>query len=120
MGILGFVKLTEALRLWTRRNPIERGSSGKLLNARIEDFKVKDCVYCDGKTHKSPECTKVVKPAETREILKKSDSVTTALVQHIELANVKVDPSVSIAIDVTIPLSATRKRQMVKRKGKLC
>ena len=30
-----FVKFTEALRLWTRRNPIEKRSSGKLLNARV-------------------------------------------------------------------------------------
>ncbi len=65
-----FVKLTEALRLWTRRNPVER-RSGKLLTARQEEPKVKECVYCEGKTHKSTECTKVASPAERREILKR-------------------------------------------------
>ena len=44
----------------------------KLLNARVEGFKVKDCVYCEGKTHKSPECTKVVTPGETRNIEEKA------------------------------------------------
>ena len=38
----------------------------------MEDFKVKDCVYCDGKTHKSPECTKVITPGETGYIEEKA------------------------------------------------
>ena len=41
-----FVKLTEALTwtLWTQRNAVER-RSGKLLTARQEEPKVKECVY---------------------------------------------------------------------------
>ena len=66
-----FVKFTEALRLWKRRNPVERRLSGKLLNAHQEEPKVRECVYCEGKSHKSTECTKVTSSAERRVMLKK-------------------------------------------------
>ncbi len=65
-----FQKLCEALRLWTRRNPVEKVSdrhSSKLLNARRQD----GCVYCGDKSHKSTECPKVVSVSDRRSILTK-------------------------------------------------
>ena len=65
-----FQKLCEALRLWTRRNPVENvldRHSSKLLNARRQD----GCVYCGDKSHKSTECPKVVSVSDRRSILTK-------------------------------------------------
>ena len=71
-------KLAEALRQWTRRNPIDdktaeepeykrRERSGKLYQARQN----KGCVYCDDVNHKSGGCTKVTSTSERRQILAK-------------------------------------------------
>lgn len=66
-----FVKLSDAVRLWTRRNPVEKLPSGKLLNIRSQDFTPKGCVYCTEKSHKSAECPKVSSVSERRLILTK-------------------------------------------------
>ena len=79
-----FVKLVEALHRWTRRNPIEQSSEtrsrdrdyrrppppGKLYQARDQD-KPRGCVYCEDKSRKSNECTKVETVSERRQILAK-------------------------------------------------
>ena len=79
-----FVKLVEALHRWTRRNPVEQSSEtrsrdrdyrrppppGKLYQARDQD-KPRGCVYCEDKSHKSNECTKVETVSERRQILAK-------------------------------------------------
>ena len=72
----GFVKFTEALRQWTRLNPID--------NFKLEDsqsFRKRDCVfqtqrkrtqkcvYCQAEDHKPSECTKITSPTERREFL---------------------------------------------------
>ena len=71
-----FVKFTEALRQWTRRNPID--------NFKLEDshsFRKRDrmlqtqqkgarkCVYCQAEDHKPSECGKIASPTERRECL---------------------------------------------------
>ena len=73
-----FIKLTEALRLWTRRNPIDRTGneksgerSNKMFNTRRQDFKPRECVYCEDKSHKSTECSTVTLATERRQILTK-------------------------------------------------
>ncbi len=56
-----FVKLNEALTLWTRRNPIDKLSNedhpprrrDKLFNARV-----RGCVYCEEPNHKANDCEK--------------------------------------------------------------
>ena len=79
-----FVKLVEALHLWTRRNPIEQSNEsrprdreyrrppppGKLYHARDQE-KPRGCVYCEDKDHKSSECLKVKTVSERRQILAK-------------------------------------------------
>ena len=79
-----FVKLVEALHRWTRRNPIEQSNEtkprdreyrkppppGKLYHVRDQD-KPRGCVYCEDKSHRSNECTKVKSVSERRQILAK-------------------------------------------------
>ena len=74
-----FEKLREALRLWTRRNPIEHQApnkianhqkSDKLYNAQQKNATRFSCVYCsDTSSHKSANCPKVVSVVERRKIL---------------------------------------------------
>ena len=97
-----FVKFTEALRQWTRRNPTD--------NFKLEDsqsFRKRDrvfqtnqrrtrkCVYCQAEDHKPSECAKIASPTERREFLgtkrlcfnctgphKSSECKSTATSQH--------------------------------------
>ena len=76
-----FAKLSEAVRLWTRRNPVDTKSherdlgerrnqkwdrSRKLYQARGEDFKRRECVYCGDVSHKPSNCQKITKIEERR------------------------------------------------------
>ena len=65
-----FAQLAEAVRLWTKRNPVEerekpeqliskRDRSNKLFQARGGDDKPNKCVYCSDVTHRSSECQKI-------------------------------------------------------------
>ena len=78
-----FVKLCEALKLWTRRNPIEftnaaeradpfprrRERSDKLFNVRHQEPKPRTCVYCDNTSHFSWECPKITTFDERKRFL---------------------------------------------------
>ena len=79
-----FAKLSEAIRLWTRRNPVDTKSnerdsgerrnqkwdrSRKLYQARGQDFNPKECVYCGDVSHKPSNCQKITKIEERRAIL---------------------------------------------------
>ena len=60
-----YIKLTEALKLWTRQNPIDnsaRNDSRKRHRDKVFNTKLapRGCVYCNAKDHKSIDCTKVV------------------------------------------------------------
>ena len=68
-----FGKLCEALRQLVERNPVvlndkERGDNyrRKLYNARGEDTKIRDCVYCEDTAHKATQCDKVTVSAERK------------------------------------------------------
>ena len=71
-----FVKLAEAIRQWTKRNPVYEkesdvpsgkfGKSGKVYQTKT----MKVCVYCEGE-HKTGECKVVTSVKERREILAK-------------------------------------------------
>ena len=66
-----FAQLSEAVRLWTRRNPVDvkameretseqlhrrRERSNKLFQAQGQERKPSKCVYCGDGGHKSSEC----------------------------------------------------------------
>ena len=55
-----FAQLSEAVRLWTKRNPVEeRETSDQLNPKRDRSNKPNKCVYCNDVTHKSSECQKI-------------------------------------------------------------
>ena len=75
-----FVQFSEALRLWTRRNPVDtlntedktrrRQRAGQIYNTQQRDHtKPHACVYCDSHDHKSTVCPKVETPIGRRKIL---------------------------------------------------
>lgn len=75
-----FAQLSEAVRLWTKRNPIEereiseqpnskRDRPRKLFQARGGDGKPNQCVYCGDVTHRSSECQKISTVNERKQFL---------------------------------------------------
>ena len=75
-----FAQLSKAVRLWTKRNPIEeqetseqpnskRDRSRKLFQARGGDGKPNKCVYCGDVTHRSSECQKISTLNERKQFL---------------------------------------------------
>lgn len=70
-----FVKLCEALRSWTRRNPPEKTDDRKKepryksFNIGLRDANPRPCVYCEEVTHKASECKKITMPGERKKIL---------------------------------------------------
>ena len=74
-----FLKLCEALRLWTRRNPLDsseknyvprqRETSNKLFNAQQREPKQRGCVYCDDTSHVPLECPKISTVDDRRQLL---------------------------------------------------
>ena len=77
-----FTKLSEAVRLWVRKNPVETTRSErdqeqvvkriprptKIYHARREDWKPRGCVYC-GEDHRPVECTRITNLSDRRQIL---------------------------------------------------
>ena len=83
-----FAKLSEAIRLWLRRNPANAKSterdfnehrvpkwdrSNKLYQARGLEFNPKECVYCGNVGHKPSECQKITKVDERKATLAKKN-----------------------------------------------
>ena len=75
-----FAQLSEAIRLWTRRNPVESKQEHepverrhekprKLFHAQGKQEKPRACVYCDDPAHKAVNCTKVTSLPERWQIL---------------------------------------------------
>ena len=79
-----FAKLSEAIRLWTRRNPVDTKSnerdsgeqrnqkwdrSRKLYQALGQDFNPKECAYCGDVSYKPSNCQKITKIEERRATL---------------------------------------------------
>ena len=63
-----FLKLCDALKLWTRRNPVESNSGdppkrdrspSRVYNTRQQEAKARACVYCEDVSHKSSDCPRV-------------------------------------------------------------
>ena len=69
---LDFVKLCEALRSWTRRNPIEKEDKYRKRNTKVyntQHHEVKVCVYCGEPSHKGIQCQRFASPRERKKIL---------------------------------------------------
>ena len=73
-----FVKLTEALRQWTRRNPIadHHIKTEDLPPPRkrdpmfqIQQKRARKCVNCQAEDHKPSECGKIISPTNRKEFL---------------------------------------------------
>ncbi len=69
--------LSEALRLWLQRNPVDHNQDEKKRKERERMFltgrsdKPRGCVYCESTEHKGIECTKVTAMADRKQILAK-------------------------------------------------
>ena len=78
-----FVKLSEAIRLWVRRNPVDTTARNereqelsakrnprqtRIYHTHREDLRPHRCVYC-GEGHRPIECTKVTSLSDRRQIL---------------------------------------------------
>ena len=67
-----FVKLCEALRSWTRRNPIEKEDKYQKRNTKVyntQHHEVRVCVYCGEPSHKGIQCQRFASPRERKKIL---------------------------------------------------
>ena len=80
-----FVKLADALKMWTKRNPVDEETRDKHMHARQLDDRLKkgdkslkiyqtqprmqSCVYCGNPDHVPSECQKVKSTRERRVIL---------------------------------------------------
>ena len=73
-------QLTEALRLWTRRNPVSdakstdgsQGRDGKparVYQTQQARRRSRSCVYCDADEHKASDCVNVISMEERKKIL---------------------------------------------------
>ena len=69
-----FTKLSEALLLWCRRNPVDHETPRKVDHKRGDKCygtQAKNaCVYCEVSSHKSLNCPNVVGPEERRKVLR--------------------------------------------------
>lgn len=77
-----FAQLSEAVRLWTKRNPVEeretseqfnskRDRSNKVFQARGGEGKPNKCVYCSDATYRSSECQKISTVDQRKQFLAK-------------------------------------------------
>ncbi len=71
-----FVKLTEAVKQWVRRNPAtdfpgdrEETKHKRVFNTKNEKYRPRGCVYCGDLNHKAVQCEKVTDISERKRIL---------------------------------------------------
>ena len=67
-------RLAEALRLWVRRNPVDRDDEPERKKREMKTFHSnlgRGCVYCDCKDHKANDCPKVTSVSDRKHILAK-------------------------------------------------
>ena len=73
-----FLKLCDALKSWTRRNPVESAelpppkrdrSPLRNYNTRQQEPKTRACVYCEDTSHKSSDCARVASFDERKRFL---------------------------------------------------
>jgi hypothetical protein len=68
-----FAQLSEAIRLWTRQNPVDPTREKSTNERPTKSFYLtsRQCVYCGEENHKATTCDKIVDVAERKQILKK-------------------------------------------------
>ncbi|CAB3996422.1 Collagen alpha-1(XXVII) chain B [Paramuricea clavata] len=66
-----FVQLSEAVRQWVKRNPVDQSRTDRDKDRQIKSFhaKSRECVYCGDVTHKAGNCTKITSVTERKQIL---------------------------------------------------
>jgi hypothetical protein len=72
-----YVQLTEALRLWTRRNPVEAKQDDPNKRERRNQYQIQQrkskqkrvCVYCNAESHRSSECDSILTLDERKKLL---------------------------------------------------
>ncbi len=72
-----FVQFTEALRLWTRRNPVEAKTEDPNKRDRRSQYQFRthqgkpkrSCVYCNEESHRSSECSSIQTLDERKKLL---------------------------------------------------
>ena len=119
-----FVKLCEALRLWTRRNPLDsqpkekysdatnrrKDGSSKFFNARGRDIK-QSCVYCDNVSHKSGECTSLLRWTNESRYWARRACVSTVLTLVIKQLSAPAKESAKIVnVDIILPFVISQRK----------
>ena len=68
-----FSQFSEAVRQWTKRNPVDssRPDKKKERHSKVFQAKSRECVYCGDVSHKAVDCTKIASVPERKEILAK-------------------------------------------------
>ena len=118
-----FAKLSEAVRQWTKRNPVYEKESDSPSGKFGECSKVyqakatKVCVYCDGE-HKAGECEVVTSVNKRREILEKGNSASIVqqdnIVQMLVSVNQHAESVTSVTIQVYVMPRIEIKRMVPK------
>ena len=115
-----FAELSEAIRQWTRRNPVDQNRTDRdkdrYASARVFHAKSRECVYCGDVTHKAGSCTKITNVCERKQTLSKKrlcfNCAIEAIVQPSVRARVRVR---NVENDITPP-SAKRHQPTVKKR----
>ena len=114
-----FVKFTEALRQWTRRNPIDNfkledsqsfRKRDRVFQTQQNGKKARKCVYCQAEDHKPSQYGKITSPTDRKEFLATKGSVSIALVRTNH-RNAKVPRPVNIVVSVIIHRSVVHQRE---------
>ena len=68
-----FSQFSEAVRQWTKRNPVDtsRPDKEKERHSKVFQAKSRECVYCGDVSHKAVDCTKITGIPERKKILAK-------------------------------------------------
>ena len=65
-----FMKLCDALKSWTRRNPVVSAEPpSRNYNTKQQEGKTRACVYCDETSHKSSDCPRIAGYDERKKFL---------------------------------------------------
>ena len=89
-GRWNFSQLSEAIRQWTRRNPVEPSREKTPTEPPTKSLYLThpECVYCGDVNHKASTCNRVIEVGEQKQILKKKRLCSTVLLAVTGLQNV--------------------------------
>ena len=86
-----FSQFSEAVRQWTKRNPVDssRPDKKKERHSKVFQAKSRECVYCGDVSHKAVDCTKIASVPERKEILAKKRCASIVRLGPTALQNVR-------------------------------